>query len=272
MNLSPIEFLEFGVKDFFETLIIATILFYLYRLIRGTFAIPAFIGLVFIFILNAGVSALGLNTINFFLRRIMDVGILAVFIIFQPEIRRLLYNLGINTKFDKLFGTQQSEDIIKEVIAAVRVMSMEKMGALIVFSRGSASLDASEPAVRIDAKIQKDLLLTIFNKETPLHDGAVLIKGDRIVAARVLLPMSSNPAILSSFGTRHRAAVGVSESNNVFVVIVSEETGKISIAKNGNLLSGLSLQALQSEMKNELNFSMSATEDVSFSKKELELN
>lgn len=272
MNLSPIGFLEFGIKDFFETLIIATILFYLYRLIRGTFAIPAFIGLVFIFILNAGVSALGLNTINFFLRRIMDVGTLAVFIIFQPEIRRLLYNLGINTKFDKLFGKSQSEDMIKEILGAVKFFTMTKTGALIVFSKGASLLDMPEPAIKIDAKIKKDLLITIFNKETPLHDGAVIIKGDRIVAARCLLPMSSNPAILSSFGTRHRAAVGVSESNNVFVIIVSEETGKISIAKNGALVSGLSLQALHNEMNKELNFSMSANEDVSFSKKELELN
>ena len=272
MNLSPIGFLEFGVKDFIETFIIATILFYLYKWIRGSFAIPTFIGLVFIFIVNAGVSALGLNTINFFLRKIMDVGILAVFIIFQPEIRRLLYNLGLNTNFDKIFNRNQSDDVVNEVMLAIKQFTIEKTGALIVFSKGSALLDSLEQAIKIDAKVKKELLMAIFNKEAPLHDGAVLIKGDRIVAAGCLLPISTNPTILSSFGTRHRAAVGVSESNNVFVVVVSEETGKISVAKNGNLTSGLSVQALRKEMEKELNFSISSDQDVSFSKEKLELS
>lgn len=272
MEVFPIGFLEFGVKDFIETLIIATILFYLYKWIRGSFAIPAFIGLVFIFVLNAGVSALGLNTINFFLRKIMDVGILAVFIIFQPEIRRLLYNLGQNTSFDKLFSRNQSEDVISEVINAVKELTKTKTGALIVFARGAALQDTIENAIKLDAKVKKELLVTIFAKDTPLHDGAVIIKGDRIIAASCLLPISSNPTISNAFGTRHRAAVGVTESNNVFVVVVSEETGRISVAKNGSLTSGLTIQKLRQDMIANLSTNLVSNEDVSFSKKELELN
>lgn len=270
MDLFPIGFLDFGIKDFVETLIIATILFYLYKWIRGSFAIPAFIGLVFIFILNAGVSALGMNTINFFLRKIMDVGILAVFIIFQPEIRKLLYSLGLNTNFDKLFSRNQSEDVISEVIEAIKQLSKTKTGALIVFAQGNALNDTIEAAIKLDAKVTKELLISIFNKETPLHDGAIIIKGNRIMAAGCLLPLSANPNILAVFGTRHRAAVGVSESNNVFVVVVSEETGKISIAIHGKLISGLTIQRLRIEMAENLSKNMSLEQEVSFTKKEIE--
>jgi len=272
LDFFPIGFLEFGIKDFIETLIIASILFYLYKWIRGSFAIPAFIGLVFIFVLNAGVSALGLNTINFFLRKIMDVGILAVFIIFQPEIRKLLYSLGLNTNFDKLFSKKQSEDVISEVINAIKILSKTKTGALIVFAQGNALIDTIQAATEIDARVKSDLLLAIFNKEAPLHDGAIIIKGNRIMAAGCLLPLSANQNILSVFGTRHRAAVGVSESNNVFVVVVSEETGKISIAQHGRLISGLTIQKLRVEMAENLSINMTTEAEISFSKKESELN
>jgi diadenylate cyclase len=271
LDFFPIGFLEFGIKDFIETLIIASILFYLYKWIRGSFAIPAFIGLVFIFVLNAGVSALGLNTINFFLRKIMDVGILAVFIIFQPEIRKLLYSLGLNTNFDKLFSKKQSENVINEVINAIKLLSKTKTGALIVFAQGNALNDIVEAATEIDARVKTDLLLAIFNKDAPLHDGAIIIKGNRIMAAGCLLPLSANQNILSVFGTRHRAAVGVSESNNVFVVVVSEETGKISIAQHGRLISGLTIQKLRVEMAENLSKNMASDTEISFSKKELEV-
>ncbi len=127
----PIGFLEFGIRDFVEVLIITMVLFYLYRWIRGTFAIQAAVGLVFIIMINAAVSALGLTTINFILRGILDVGILAVFIIFQPEIRKLLYSLGQNTNLDRFFVRSNPNTIIDEVVDAVRDMSHTKTGALI---------------------------------------------------------------------------------------------------------------------------------------------
>jgi len=268
----PIGFLEFGLKDLLEVMVIALVLFYLYKWIRGTFAIQAALGLLFIILINAAVSILGFSTLNFMLRSVLDVGVLAVFIIFQPEIRKLLYNLGQNTSFDRFIGRTGSDSMIDEVINAVRNMAQTKTGALIVFSRTSSLQDLVDVGVRLDARVNAELIQTIFQRDTPLHDGAVIIRNNRIVAASCYLPISQNPNISTVFGTRHRAAVGVSEANNVFVVVVSEETGRISIAKNGALSSGLSIQKLRSEM--EKNLGEGKTEEVGFSaeKPDLEMN
>lgn len=260
-----IWFLEFGIRDFIEVLIIALVLFYLYRWIRGTFAIQAAFGLIFIILINAAVSALGLTTINFILARILDVGVLAVFIIFQPEIRKLLYSLGQNTNLDRFFVRSNSDTVIDEVIDAVRTMSHSKTGALIVFARSSTLQDLVDVGVKLDARVDSSLLQTIFNKHTPLHDGAVVIRNDRIVAASCYLPISQNPNISSVFGTRHRAAVGITETNNVFVVVISEETGRISIARNGALTSGLTIQKLRHEMQQTFGKQVIAEDDVAFS-------
>jgi diadenylate cyclase len=270
--LIPIGFLEFGITDFIEVLIITTVLFYLYRWIRGTFAIQAAVGLVFIIIINAAVSALGFTTINFILRGILDVGVLAVIIIFQPEIRKLLYRLGQNTNLDRFFVRSNSDTIIDGVIDAVRNMSHSQTGALIVFARSSSLQDLVDVGVKLDARVNSKLLQTIFNKSTPLHDGAVVIRSNRIVAASCYLPISQNQNISSVFGTRHRAAVGITETNNVFVVVVSEETGRISIAQKGALTSGLTIQKLRSEMQEALGEQDMDDEGVAFSSTQSELN
>ncbi|MEX0928301.1 MAG: diadenylate cyclase CdaA [Balneolales bacterium] len=252
MELFPIGFLDFGLKDLIETLIIASILYYLYRWTRGSFAVPAFVGILIVFLVNALVSALGLTTINFVMSRILDVGILAVIILFQPELRKLLYSIGLNTNFDRFFGKSGSTETVEEVIQAVKTLSRTKTGALIVFSKRSGLHDLIEVGVKIDAVVTSQLLLTIFNKEAPLHDGAVIIRNNKLVAASSYLPISQNPNISSVFGTRHRAAVGVTEINNVFVIVVSEETGRISIARHGALTSGLTIQKLRYEMQEAL--------------------
>lgn len=268
----PTGFLEFEFIDFIEIFIISLVLYYLYRWIRGTFAIQAAVGLIIIIILNAVVSAMNLTTINFILRRILDVGVLAVFIIFQPEIRKLLYNLGQNTNLDRLFTQANSESIIDEVIDAVRNMSHSKTGALIVFARSSSLQDLVDVGVKLDARVNSELLQTIFNKNSPLHDGAVIIRDSRMVAASCYLPISQNQNISSVFGTRHRAAVGITETNNVFVVVVSEESGRISIARKGALTSGLTIQKLRSEMNKALGEAKIDKDDVAFSApKELNL-
>ncbi len=255
-------FLEFGIKELIETLLIAGVLYYLYTWIRGTFAISVFVGLIIIFTVNAIVSVLGLTTINFILMRITDVGILALVILFQPEIRKLLYRIGQNTTIDRFFKVNESSTVIDEVISAVKNMSRTKTGALIVFARSSSLQDLVDAGQKVDAVVSASLLETIFNKETPLHDGAVVIRDDRIEAASCYLPISQNPNISSVFGTRHRAAVGISETNNVFVLIVSEETGRISIARNGSLTSGLTIQKLRKEMEEHIG--QTQQEDVSF--------
>jgi len=263
--LIPIGFLELGVTDLVEILVIALVLFFLYKWIRGTFAIQAALGLVFVILINAFVSILELSTLNFILRSILDVGVLAVIIIFQPEIRKLLYSIGQNTTFDRIFGRSSPVSVVDEVVTAVRNMSHSKTGALIVFARSSTLQDLVDVGVKLDARVKSELLETIFKRDTPLHDGAVVIRNNRIVAASCYLPISQNPNISSVFGTRHRAAVGISETNNVFVIVVSEETGRISIARNGNLTSGLSIQKLRIEMEAMLGSGKIENEEVGFS-------
>lgn len=243
------------------------VLFYIYRWIRGSFAVPAFFGVVIIFAINALVSVLGLTTLSFILRRITDVGILAVIIIFQPEIRKLLYSLGQNTRFDRFFARKESESVIEEVIEAVKTMSRNKTGALIVFGKSSTLHDLVDVGIKLDARVSSKLLITIFQKDTPLHDGAVIIRNDRIVAASSYLPISQNPNISSVFGTRHRAALGISETNNVLVVIVSEETGRISVARNGSLISGMTIQKLRAEMEQHLADRVVDDDDLGFGAK-----
>jgi diadenylate cyclase len=260
-----IWFLHFGIRDVIEILIIALVLFYLYRGMRGTFALQAALGLVFLLVINVLVSALGLSTIHFILSRILDVGVLAVFIIFQPEIRKLLYRLGRNTFLGRLFMSTDSETTIDEVIDAVRNLAHSKTGALIVFGRPSILQDIVDVGVQIDAKVNSSLLQTIFFKNTRLHDGAVVIYNDRILAASCYLPLSHNPNISSVYGTRHRAAVGITETNDVLSLVVSEETGRISIARDGSLKSGLSIQRLRHEMQQSLGGQQTAEEDVNFS-------
>ncbi len=252
MEILPFGFLEFGLKDLIETLIIALVIVLLYRWIRGSFAVPVVIGLIIVFGVNAVVSMFGLTTINFLIRRLLDVGILAVIIIFQPEIRKLLYNIGHNTGFYKFFDRGGSFSVIDEVIDAVKSLSRSKTGALIVFSKGSTLNDLIDKGVDVDASVSSELLVTIFNKATPLHDGAVIIRNNKIIAASAYLPISQNPNISSVFGTRHRAALGISEVNDVLVVVVSEETGRVSVAHNGSLTSGMTIQKLRYEMQKHL--------------------
>ncbi len=267
----PIGFLEFGIKDFIETLVIAGVLVYLYRWIKGTFAIQATIGIIFIIFVNFIIQLLGFDTINFMLKSILDVGILAVFILFQPEIRKLLYRIGNNTSFDRFFTRTGSNEMIDEIIDATKKMAKEKTGALIVFARSSSIQDLVDAGVKIDSEVKAELLTTIFQKDTPLHDGAVVIRNNRIVAASCYLPISQNPNISQSFGTRHRAAVGISETNNVLVLIVSEETGRVSLARNGTLKSGLTIQKLRAEMEETLGQS-DFNAEMSFSSSQPEMN
>lgn len=267
----PIGFLKFGIMDFIETLVITGGLVYIYKLIRGTFAIQASIGIIVLIIANLVIRFLGFNTIDFILSGILNVGILAVFIIFQPEIRKLLYQLGYNANLDRLFARSSSDEMIEEVIKAVKYLSKEKTGALIVFARTSSLQDLVNVGINIDALVKSELLITIFKKDTPLHDGAVIIRENRITAASSYLPISQNPNLSSSFGTRHRAAVGISETNNVFVLIVSEETGRISIARNGSLTSGLTIQKLRLEMEEALG-SQKIGGEVSFTSSQADVN
>lgn len=245
MILSAFDFLNFSFTDLLDIFLIALVIFYAFKSIRGTSAMNILIAIITIFFAKVIVSAFGMKMMTELLSVILDVGSLALIVIFQPEIRRFLMHLGqkymIGKKgsrfFRRLFGGSGSPtasgDTVKEIAEACNSMSESKTGALIVIP-GMSSMDSViETGDRIDAIVNRRLLINLFFKNSPLHDGAVIVSGNRIEAARCTLPMSERD-LPPQFGMRHKAAAGISELTDASVVVVSEETGNITFFKDGS--------------------------------------
>lgn len=227
------------------TLIIdlALVLFLLYcffKIVKGSRAWQLIKGIALLIIATWASGLLNLKILNWILTGIMNVGVIAVIVIFQPELRRALEQLGTNkiTKFfgiDKNLETKTKEDIYKVVIAATE-LSRTKTGALIVLERDIKIQDIIATGIPMDAEVSPQLLVNIFEPKTPLHDGAVVISGNKIAASACVLPLADDKDISKELGTRHRAAIGISKESDAIVVVVSEETGKMSVAKDGTLI------------------------------------
>lgn len=206
-------------------------------------------GIVFLIVITFLSNLLELRILYFILTSFMTYGVIALLIIFQPELRRALEQLGSST-FTKMFGIDKSlgdktkEDIYKVVIAA-KEMSKSKTGALIVFERDIKIQDIIETGIKLDSEISPQLLVNVFVPKTPLHDGAVVISNNKIISAACILPLADDKDIAKELGTRHRAAIGVSKESDAIAVVVSEETGKISIAKDGTLIADVKEDALK---------------------------
>ena len=206
-------------------------------------------GIVLLIIITVLSNLLDLRLLYFILTSFMSYGVIALLIIFQPELRRAIEQLGSST-FSKLFGIDKSlrdktkEDIYKVVIAAEE-MAKSKTGALIVFERDIKIQDIIETGIKLDAEISPQVLVNIFVPKTPLHDGAVVISNNKITAAACILPLADDKDIARELGTRHRAAIGISKESDAIAVVVSEETGKISIAKDGTLIADVNEEALK---------------------------
>ena len=208
-------------------------------------------GIVFLIVITTISGWLKLRILNFILTSIMTYGVIALLIIFQPELRRTLEQLGSNTKFlSKFFEFNTSardkvKDDIYKVTVAVNELAKSKTGALIVFERDIKLTDIIETGLEINSEISPQLLVNIFVPNTPLHDGAVIISNNKITAAACILPLSDDKNIARELGTRHRAGIGISKDSDAIVVIVSEETGSISIANNGVLIRDVKDEALK---------------------------
>ena len=206
-------------------------------------------GVVLLIVITILSNLLELRLLYFILTSFMSYGVIALLIIFQPELRRAIEQLGSST-FSKLFGIDKSirdktkEDIYKVVIAAEE-MAKSKTGALIVFERDIKIQDIIETGIKLDAEISPQMLVNIFVPKTPLHDGAVIISNNKITAAACILPLADDKDIARELGTRHRAAIGISKESDAIAVVVSEETGKISIAKDGTLIADVKEDALK---------------------------
>lgn len=220
--------------------IVIFLLYSFFRIVRGSRAWQLIKGIAFVVIATWISGLLNLKILNWILTGIMNLGVIAIIVIFQPELRRALEQLGTN-KFTQFFGidkdlaTKTKEDIYKVVIAATE-LSKTKTGALIVIERDIKIQDIKATGIQMNAEVSPQLLVNIFEPNTPLHDGAVVISGNKIASAACVLPLADDKDISKDLGTRHRAAIGVSKESDSIVVVVSEETGKISVAKDGTLI------------------------------------
>lgn len=243
MLLEIFGFLNMSLTDILDILMVTGILFVLFRWIRGSSAMNIFVAILLLLVMRVIVEALNMKMMTSLLKTIFDIGILAIIIIFQPEIRHILNRLGTQStrwrrfldRFLKDSDTSMGMNSAIEIAEACRVMSEKKTGALIVIPGRSDLQRIIETGDVVDAVISRRLIMNLFFKNSPLHDGAMIIKGDRIVASRCTLPITSRIDIPASFGMRHRAAIGITEESDALVIIVSEETGGISYARGGSI-------------------------------------
>jgi uncharacterized protein (TIGR00159 family) len=237
---------NFNWRSLIDISLVLVLLYQLYKLVRGSLAVNILLGLVSIYVLYLVVDALELKLLARILGQFIGVGVISLIILFQPEIRRFLLMIGKNAAFNnrgwirRLFSgqvqnTEEDFNYVQEAVNAAWRMAQERTGMLVVFARTSELQFFANTGESLDAKISSRLLESIFNKYSPLHDGAVIIASGRCKAAGCVLPISENPDIPDDLGLRHRSALGISEHSDAVVLVVSEETGRVSLAINGRL-------------------------------------
>ncbi|MBQ0078141.1 MAG: diadenylate cyclase CdaA [Bacteroidales bacterium] len=246
MPLIAIGFLEFSVVDIIDIAMVAALIFLLIRWVRHTSAMNIVAAIIVLLVIRVIADLVGMRMMSTILGALIDVGAIALVVIFQPEIRQFLYNLGRRTVvgsegitlFERIFGRRSREmnaDSLDEVAKACFEMGEEKVGALIVIPGHDNIDEIINTGDIVDAQISKPLIENIFFKNSPLHDGAVIMSADRIVAARCTLPISGRTDIPARYGMSHKAAVGISERTDARVIVVSEQTGRVSIVREGKI-------------------------------------
>ena len=241
-----------GILDIIDIVVVAYFLYRLYLMLKNTRAATLVKGLLVLVAFMIVCRTLNLHVISWLLEKSMTVIMVALPVVFQPELRRALEQIGRGKLFRKgsELDEQELEAMLEDVAAATKVMSKAKVGALMVFERATGLVERIETGVPLDGLVSSGLIQNIFVKDTPLHDGAVVIRGNRIVAACCLLPLTENRNLSQELGTRHRAAIGISEQSDAMVLVVSEETGAISIARNGELVRYLTVDDVKEILRN----------------------
>ncbi len=254
-----LDFLSFGFFDILDILLVATIFFIGYRVVKGTIAATIFAGVFTVYLFWVLVEALNMELISSILGQFISVGVLALLILFQQEVRKFLLMIGSHYKWRNLLNPKMifkeeeaKQNTIKAIIAACNNLSKTKTGALIVIAKKSFLDDFINTGVKINGDITQEIIENIFFKNTPLHDGAMIIAQDRVIAARCILPVSDRLDIPGSMGLRHRAALGLSASSDAQVIVVSEETGNISIFHQNHYVRAVSQEILQAFLSNDL--------------------
>ncbi|MDN6280296.1 MAG: diadenylate cyclase CdaA [Psychroflexus sp.] len=236
-----LDFLDISFFDILDIVLVATMLYYLYKLVKGSAAINIFIGIVIIYLLGKLTQLLNMEMLSSVLGEFIGVGMIALVVVFQQEIRKFLLMLGstnITSKHLFLksfnFSTQNSDmEYVEGIIEAVKDFSQKRTGALIVIQRNNKLDFVKDSGDEMDIVVNKPILKSIFYKNSTLHDGAIIIEGNKITATRVILPVSNSREIPLRFGLRHRAAIGITEKTDALAVVVSEENGQVSYLKNG---------------------------------------
>ena len=260
--LFKIGFLDISIVNIIDIALVAALLYRVYRLLKGSVAIKIFLGFLSLYLIYLLVSALKMELLSIILGQFMGVGVIAAIIIFAPEFRKFLLILGRSSIFsddsvwkDLFFFWRKKENSafnISPIIDAAKVLAGSNTGALIVISSTVELKFYAESGDILDAELSKRLLISIFNKQSPLHDGAVIIHRGRIKAARCILPVTERE-VPAQFGLRHRAGIGMSEATDALILVISEESGQISMAKNGKVLHNLSFQEVREIINDYLN-------------------
>ncbi len=242
------------IRNVLEIIILALLIYGIMTWIKDTRAWNLFMGIIVILIFTLVCAILHLDTIVWIIQNVATIAVVAIIIIFQPELRKALEQLGSGSLLSGILtGDERSSSAFtdktaSEIARAAFDMAKVKTGALIVIERDSSLKEIEDTGIPVDAVVTSQLLINIFEKNTPLHDGAVLIRGNRVVAATCYLPLSDNTSINKQFGTRHRAAVGISEVTDSLTVVVSEETGQVSLAQSGELTAVPNMEVLRGEL------------------------
>lgn len=236
-------------KSVVEILLLGGIFYAILAYFRGTLGIQLLKGLVIIALVFIVIQQFQLRTISWILTKLLTISVIALLIIFQPELRRVLSRLGEQHFFKPVF---QQDSLIQEILQTCVTLSQRKIGALIAVQKEVGLKPYIESGILLDCRISSEILSTLFVPTTPLHDGAVIIENNRIAAAGCLLPLSQNPHVSRSYGTRHRAAIGLTEETDAVVVVVSEESGTISLASRGQLLRDLDREELANQLRENL--------------------
>jgi diadenylate cyclase len=235
--------------DALDILIVSILIYELLKLIRGTRAVQMAVGItsiVALFYLSRGFH---LETVNWLIRNIIGYVVFAAIVLLQADIRRALVHLGRGRLFRRFDRKVSDDDTIEELVVAATTLAAKKTGAIVVIERSIGLRNYIESGIPLDAKLTYDLLVSIFQPTSPLHDGAVIVQGDRAAAAACFLPLTINPRLNRELGSRHRAAIGVTEENDAIAIVVSEETGRISLVEDGDLELDISAERLRERLR-----------------------
>ncbi|SFT12715.1 diadenylate cyclase CdaA [Paenibacillus sp. BC26] len=249
------------IKDLIDISVVSYIIYKLILLVRGTRAVQLLKGIIVLVATWAISTWFNLYTLKWLMNQMFTFGVVTILIIFQPELRRALEQLGRGSLFSRSSVVERDiSERIGEIIKSLNYMAKRKIGALIVFERNTGLSDYIESGIQMESIVSSELLINIFIPNTPLHDGAVIIRGSQIMAAGCYLPLSENPFISKELGTRHRAAIGVTEVCDAVSIVVSEETGQISLAVGGMIVRDIKEESLISKLFEELNPNSKARE------------